>query len=101
MSATLKGNILGTGDLEEKIYLAITSIMGCDGSVKKLYQEDPCEVQRDFANRLANAISEGVAKGVQQYLTDSVKTINLPTMVASGPGPHTHTNEKQFDLKAP
>jgi hypothetical protein len=100
MSGILKGNILGTGELEKLIYDAI-NFFGCTNGYTAT--TDPCEAQRIFSQRLANAISQGVAMGVQQYLNQTVKTINQPTLVGSGgiDNPHQHPNLPQFDLNAP
>lgn len=100
MSGILKGDILGVGKLEDEIFDAI-NWFGCgDGYVRST---DPCQAQRDFARRLADAISTSVAKGVQQYLNDVVKTINQPTIAGSGglDAPHVHPNVPQYDLRAP
>lgn len=100
MSATLKGNILSTGNLEELIFNAI-NFFGCaEGYIGPI---DPCEAQRLFAQRLATAISQGIAVGVQQYLTESVKTINQRTLFNEDGGvqPHIHPNVAQYDLEAP
>jgi hypothetical protein len=98
MSSTLKSNILSPGELENLIYDAI-NFFGCaDGFTATT---DPCEAQRIYARRLANAISQAVAVGVQTYLNQSVKTITLPTILESGPGLHVHQNQPQFDLTAP
>jgi hypothetical protein len=100
MSSTLKGNILGTGQLEQLIYDAI-NFFGCSDGYKG--SVDPCEAQRIYSQRLANAISQAVALGVQQYLNNNVKTVNLPTQESSGglDNPHVHPNLPQFDLTAP
>lgn len=100
MSGILKGNILGTGTLEQRIFDAI-NFFGCAKGYTAT--TDPCEAQREYAKRLADAISEGVSKGVQQYLANTVKTINQPTQQGSGgiDIPHVHPNIPQFDLNAP
>lgn len=100
MSAILKGNILGTGQLEQEIFNALNSGFGCS-EYSNSAPQDPCEAQQLYAKRLANAISEAVSKGVQQYLAQTVKTINLPTLVAPGPAPHVHPNVPQYNLLAP
>lgn len=100
MSTTLKGNILSNGDLENLIYDAI-NFFGCSEGYNG--PEDPCDAQRRFAQRLAQAISQGVAIGVQQYLNQAVKTINQPTLANSdGIIPsHIHPNIPQYNLIAP
>lgn len=98
MSGILKSDILGTGTLEQRIFNAI-NFFGCAEGYT--FSTDPCEAQREYARRLADAISEGVAKGVQQYLTETVKTINQPTLDGSGPAVHIHPNVPQYDLRAP
>jgi hypothetical protein len=100
MSGILKGDILNSGNLEKEIYDAI-NFFGC----KEGYTgpTDPCKAQEEFAQRLADAISEGVARGVQKYLQDSVKTINKPTLQNSGgtiPS-HIHPNVPLYSLQAP
>jgi len=100
MSAILKGNILSNGQLKTEIYDAI-NFFGCkDGYTGPT---DPCKAQDEFAQRLANAISEGVSKGVQAYLAQSVKTINqqtLPNSDGSIPA-HIHPNVPEYKLTAP
>ena len=100
MSAILKGNILGVGQLEELIFNAI-NFLGCSGNVTQ--PVDPCEAQRQFSQRLANAISQGVAIGVQNYLNATVKTINQATLEGSGgeDNLHIHPNVPQYSLTAP
>lgn len=100
MSGILKGNILGTGELENLIFDAI-NFFGCSNGYQG--SVDPCEAQRIYSQRLANAISQAVAIGVQQYLSQTVKTINQPTLEGSGgmDNPHPHPNVPQFDLNAP
>ena len=100
MSTILKSDILNVGKLENEIFNAI-NFFGCtEGYVGP---EDPCEAQRVFSQRLANAISEGVARGVQNYLTATVTTINTPTLLNTDGGvpPHAHPNVPQFSLNAP
>jgi hypothetical protein len=100
MSTILKGDILNVGQLENEIFNAI-NYFGCANGYTA--SEDPCEAQRQFASRLANAISEAVAKGVQNYLSNTVKTVNVPTLPnTDGTIPaHIHPNEPTFDLIAP
>jgi len=100
MSQVLKGNILGVGTLENRIFEAI-NFFGCANGYT--FDADPCVAQRKFAERLAEAISEGVSKGVQEYLKSTVKTINQPTLDGSGgmDNPHVHPNLPQYDLTAP
>jgi hypothetical protein len=100
MSSTLKSNILSTGNLESLIYTAI-NFYGC--SADSPGPTDPCEAQRLFAQRLADAVAEGVARGVQAYLNSSVKTVTQPTQVNSDGviEPHIHPNIPRFDLTAP
>lgn len=101
MSGILKGNILGTGQLENLIFNAINSAGCADGNINTPI--DPCQAQRQFAQRLANAIAEGVAKGAQQYLSEAVKTINEQTLPnTDGVVPaHIHPNTPQYNLQAP
>ncbi len=101
MSQILKGNILNIGQLEEQIFQAMNSF-GC----KELPEDiptDPCEIQRLMAKRLANAISDAVSKGVQQYLTQAVKTVNESTLEGGGGNEtqHIHPNVPQYNLTAP
>lgn len=100
MSSTLKGNILSNGQLEELIFQAINSFGCADGYTGPL---DPCLAQREFARRLANAVSQGVSIGVQTYLNQSVKTINEPTLLNTGGGvpQHDHPNIPRYNLTAP
>jgi hypothetical protein len=97
MSSTLKSDILGAGTLEQRIFTAI-NWYGCAEGYEQ--STDPCQAQKDFAQRLADAISEGVAKGVQKYLNETVKTITQPTL-NSGGLVHVHENVPKFDLNAP
>lgn len=102
MSQVLKGNILSVGQLQQQIFTAI-NMFGCKGDEGKV-PEDPCEAQKMFAERLANAISDGVARGVQAYLAQSVKTVNQPTLPGGGGGEqeaHTHENVPMYNLIAP
>jgi hypothetical protein len=100
MSTTLKSDILSIGDLESLIYAAI-NFYGCDSVARG--PEDMCEAQRLFAQRLANAVAEGVARGVQAYLNISVKTVNQPTQfnIDGVVEEHIHPNIPRFDLTAP
>lgn len=100
MSAILKGDILSVGQLEQLIFDAI-NFLGCSGNLT--VPIDPCEAQRDFSRRLANAISQGVAIGVQNYLNATVKTINQATLEGSGGQDdlHIHPNVPQYSLTAP
>lgn len=100
MSATLKGNILGSGQLEELIFQAINSF-GCADGYKG--PQDPCLAQREFAKRLADAVSQGVSIGVQQYLSTTVTTINAPTLPNTDGGvpAHIHPNVPVYNLNAP
>lgn len=100
MSSILKGDILNVGQLEELIFNAI-NFLGCTGNVTQ--PVDPCDAQREFARRLANAISQGVATGVQNYLNQTVKTINQDTLEGSGgqDNLHVHPNVAQYSLTAP
>lgn len=101
MSGILKSNILSTGQLEQQIFDAFNPL-GC-GNFPSITETDPCESQREFSKRLANAISEAVAKGVQQYLASTVKTINRPTLTNTDSvvPSHIHPNVPVFDLQAP
>jgi hypothetical protein len=102
MSQILKGNILSVGQLEQQIFQAINSF-GCKEPPKDI-PADPCETQRLMAQRLANAISDAVSKGVQQYLAQAVRTINQDTLVGGGgenEPPHIHPNVPQYNLTAP
>lgn len=85
MSTILKGNILNTGQLEQEIFKAL-NFFGCG---EYSGPKDPCEAQKEFSKRLANAISEAVSKGVQQYLRDTVRT-NPNVSGPSGGAIHTH-----------
>lgn len=85
MSAILKGNILNTGALEQEIFKAL-NFYGC---AEYTGPKDPCEAQKEFSKRLADAISEAVSKGVQQYLISSVKT-NPNVSSPSGGTIHVH-----------
>lgn len=101
MSQKLKNDILTIGKLKQEIYDAI-NFFGC----KEGYTgpTDPCKAQDDFAQRLANAISDGVARGVQKYLRESVKTVTDVTVpVSDGSDPaHAHPMKKpEWDLTAP
>lgn len=102
MSAILKGNILSVGQLEEQLFQAINSF-GCTSPTE--IPKDPCAAQRLMSQRLANAISDAVSKGVQQYLAQAVKTINEPTLEGGGGGEnnysHIHPNVPQYNLTAP
>jgi hypothetical protein len=98
MSAILKGDILNVGQLENEIFNAL-NFYGCGFDYNG--PTDQCEAQRQFANRLANAISNGVSRGVQQYLAQTVKTINQPTLIPDVGYIHTHPNIPQYDLTAP
>lgn len=100
MSAVLKGNILSNGQLEELIFQAINSF-GCANGYEGPI--DPCLAQREFSRRLADAVSQGVSIGVQEYLRQSVKTINQPTLTNTDSGiiPHIHPNISQYNLTAP
>lgn len=100
MSSILKDSILSTGQLEQQIFQAINSF-GCKEPTK--IPEDPCEAQRQFSQRLANAISDAVSKGVQQYLRNEVTTINQSTLEGSGGNDnlHVHPNVPQYNLNAP
>jgi hypothetical protein len=100
MSAILKSDILGVGDLEQEIFQAI-NFFGCAQGYTQT--TDPCEAQRIFAQRLADAISDGVSRGVQKYLREVVKTINQPTLTNSDGSipPHVHPNVPLYDLQAP
>jgi hypothetical protein len=104
MSTILKGNILSVGQLEEQIFQAMNSF-GCTEPPKEPNKlpEDPCEIQRLMAKRLANAISDAVSKGVQQYLTQAVKTVNESTLEGGGGNEtqHIHPNVPQYNLTAP
>jgi hypothetical protein len=86
MSQILKGNILNVGQLEQEIYQAI-NFFGCSNGY--VGPTDPCEAQRVYSQRLANAISEAVSKGVQQYLLASVTT-NPNVSSPSGGAIHVH-----------
>lgn len=97
MSSTLKSNILGTGALKQEIFDALSNTFGCKDYTGVT---DPCQAQELYAEKLANAVAEGVAKGVQQYLNQSVKTKPNVSEVASGPVGHTHPL-KPDDLQAP
>lgn len=88
MSQILKGNILDVGQLENQIFQAI-NFFGCAEPGGYTATTDPCEAQRIFSQRLANAISDGVAKGVQQYLLQSVLT-NPNVSSPSGGTVHVH-----------
>lgn len=85
MSAILKGNILGVGQLEQELFDAINP-GGC-GNYN--YSSDPCEAQREMARRLADAISDAVSKGVQKYLLETVRT-NPNVSSPSGGTIHVH-----------
>ena len=106
MSAILKGNILNVGQLEEEIYKAI-DFYGCNTQYKQPI--DPCQAQRDFSKRLANAISEGVSRGVQAYLNQTVTAKTQPTLEGGGGGDpetggygiHIHGNVPEYNLNAP
>jgi hypothetical protein len=100
MSGILKSDILNVGQLEDQIFNAINWFGCSEGYTGPV---DPCEAQRAFAQRLANAISDGVAKGVQQYLNQTVKTVNDATLENTDGGvpPHIHPNVLQYDLNAP
>lgn len=100
MSQILKTNILSVGRLEEEIYQAI-NFFGCSNGYTG--PTDPCQAQREFSRRLADAISDGVSRGVQEYLRTAVKTINTPTEEGSGgrDNLHVHPNAPQYDLTAP
>ena len=100
MSTILKGDILNVGQLENEIFNAL-NFYGCGFDYTG--PTDQCEAQRQFANRLANAISNGVSRGVQQYLAQTVKTINEPTLQAPDGRNylHIHPNIPQYNLTAP
>lgn len=85
MSSTLKGAILGTGQLEDKIYNVLTSLANLSDENNESAGSKPRDSQRVLAQRLADAISDGVAKGVQEYLLTKVLTITAP-----GPVSHFH-----------
>jgi hypothetical protein len=85
MSSALKGAILGTGQLENKIYAVLTSLANLSSENNESAGNKPADAQRLLAQKLADAISDGVAKGVQQYLLTAVQTIPAP-----GPVNHLH-----------
>jgi K+-transporting ATPase A subunit len=85
MSSVLKGEILGAGALESKIYAVLTSLANLSSANNESAGNTPVDAQRILAQRLADAISDGVAKGVQQYLLKTVLTIPAP-----GPVNHFH-----------
>jgi hypothetical protein len=85
MSSALKGAILETGKLEDKIYTVLTNLATLGTDEQASSKDTPVNAQRKLAKELADAISDGVAKGVQQYLVSSVVTIGT-----GGPVFHVH-----------
>lgn len=86
MSQVLKSEILNTGQLEKTILTAIKKF----GGNEYTGSPDPDTQQKDFAKELAEAIADGVAKGVQGYLTKNVTTQPANTLPAPGPVTHPH-----------
>jgi hypothetical protein len=105
MSGILKGNILARGQLEQQLYDAFIAQYGPNWNLA-VNQDPPLSPEgylREFCKRLADAISDGVSKGVQQYLTDTVKTVTDVTMeISDGDPPHLHKmQEPKWNLDAP
>jgi hypothetical protein len=107
MSGILKSNILGRGVLEQQLYDAFIAQYGPAWNTATS-QDPPLSPEgylREFCKKLADAISDGVAKGVQQYLTETVKTVTDETAEiqdSSTDPPHLHAMKKsKWDLDAP
>ncbi len=107
MSGILKGDILQRGQLEQQLYDVYISKYGPDWNMAT-NQDPPLTPEgylREFCKRLADAISDAVSKGVQQYLADTVKTVTDVTVEiqdSSNDVPHLHPMQKpKWDLDAP
>jgi len=96
----LKNDILGTGQLEQLIFQAIRSF---NDNTEYTGPRTIDGAQRLFAQRIANAVAQGVADGVKKYLNESVKTINQNTLVNTGGNVETHTHRtvSKLNISAP
>lgn len=105
MSGILKGDILGRGQLEQQLYDVFISRYADWNPIAQDPPLTPEAYLREFCKRLADAISDGVAKGVQQYLTETVKTVTDVTVEitdSSTDPPHLHKMQKpKWDIDAP